>query len=159
MKVQRHRFLRGAIQFLKLQLAGNIIFWGTYLGYFISDFFFGHPELWALALASLIAHGLFFIVSREWVFDAATGKRKQRQEVIRFIVFMGFNYFLNLAIIEGLRSFFGITPYIGQFVSGFFFAVWSYLGLKLWVFTGDKHYAPIAYDRKKEAGHGVGSAE
>ncbi len=149
MKTKKRQLIRLAIQFLKLQLAGNIIFWGTYLGYFVSDYVFGHPELWALALSSLLAHVVFFIVSREWIFDAATGRRKQRQEVIKFIVFMGFNYFLNLAIIEGLRHFLGITPYIGQFISGFFFGVWTYLGLKLWVFSGDAHYSPFRYNKKK----------
>lgn len=149
MMTKKQNIIGVAIQFLKLQLAGNIIFWGTYLGYFISDHFFGHPEIWALALASLVAHGLFFLVSREWIFDSSTGKRKQRQEVIRFVAFMGFNYLLNLAIIEGLRSFFGISPYIGQFIAGLFFAVWNYLGLKLWVFTGDAYHSPLSYVKSK----------
>lgn len=151
MKANKHQIIRVAIQFIKMQLAGNIIFWGTYLGYFISDYFFDHAELWALALASLIAHGIFFVVSREWVFDSATGHRKKRQEIIKFIVFMGFNYFLNLAIIEGLHVFFDISPYIGQFISGLFFGVWNYLGLKLWVFSGDDHYSPFRYGRKEKS--------
>lgn len=137
------------MQFTKLQLAGNIIFWGTYLGYFISDYFFGHAELWALAVASLIAHGLFFVVSREWVFDDS-GSARKRQDIYRFIVFMGFNYFLNLLIIEGLREYLSITPYIGQFVAGFFFGVWNYLGLKLWVFTGSSYFLPLAIRKLKD---------
>lgn len=150
MPVKKHHVIKFAVEFLKLQLAGNIIFWGTYVGYFISDYVFGHPEVWALALASLVAHGLFFVVSREWVFDSATGKRKQRQEVIRFILFMGFNYLLNLAIIEGLNVYFNITPYIGQFIAGFFFGAWNYLGLKLWVFAGSPYYSPLQYKHRKE---------
>ena len=137
------------IQFVKLQLAGNIIFWGTYLGYFISDYFFGHPELWALAVASLIAHGLFFIVSREWVFDADTGERRKKQDVYRFIIFMGFGYFLNLLIIESLHRYLGVSPYIGQFISGLFFAVWNFVGLKWWVFTGSSHYSPLYFRQKQ----------
>jgi len=136
MKRSRKQLIRIAIQFLKLQVAGNIIFWGTYIGYFVSDYFFNKPELWALAVASLIAHGIFFVVSREWVFNTETGERKSRQEIRRFIIFMGFNYFLNLAIIEGLRMYFGLSPYIGQFISGFFFGIWTYVGLKFWVFAG-----------------------
>ena len=142
MSAKKQQIIEIAIQFVKLQLAGNIIFWGTYLGYFVSDYFFAHPEIWALALASLIAHGLFFVVSRDWVFDD-DGVARNRKEVYRFIAFMGFNYLLNILIIAGLESYLGITPYIGQFIAGFFFGIWNYLGLKLWVFTGSRHFLPL----------------
>ena len=137
------------MQFTKLQLAGNIIFWGTYLGYFISDYVFGHAEIMSLATASLIAHGLFFIVSREWVFDDK-GSMRNKKDIYRFIVFMGFNYFLNLLIIQTLSVQFDISPYIGQFVAGFFFGIWNYLGLKLWVFTGSPYFLPLAIRKIKD---------
>ena len=150
MKTKWHQIVPTAIEFIKLQLAGNIIFWGTYLGYFVSDYFFGHPDIFALAIASLIAHGLFFIVSREWVFDSKTGKRRDRQDVYRFVIFMGIGYFLNLFIIESLRVQLGISPYIGQFISGMFFAVWNYVGLKWWVFAGSNYYnTPLSYKQKQ----------
>ena len=151
MKSKKSQIIRVAVQFIKLQLAGNIIFWGTYLGYFISDYFLGRQDLWALAIASLLSHILFFVVSREWVFDTATGKRKTHKEIVRFIIFMGFNYFLNLAIIEGLRIYFDISPYIGQFISGFFFGVWTYLGLKFWVFSETPRHSPLTYRRRRSS--------
>lgn len=149
MKSKKRKLTEIAVQFFKLQLAGNIIFWGTYLGYFVSDYFFNKPDLWALAIASLLSHFLFFIVSREWVFDAETGERKTQKEVVRFVIFMGISYFINLAIIEGLWHYFDITPYIGQFISGFFFGIWNYVGLKFWVFQEIPRHAPITITQKR----------
>lgn len=149
MKSKKRQMIEIAVQFFKLQLAGNIIFWGTYLGYFISDYFFNKPDLLALAIASLISHILFFIVSREWVFDTETGERKTSKDVTRFVVFMGVSYFINLGIIEGLRIYFDITPYIGQFISGFFFGFWNYIGLKFWVFQETPRHAPLTITPQK----------
>jgi phage shock protein PspC (stress-responsive transcriptional regulator) len=44
------------------------------------------------------------------------------------------NFFINLGIIAGLDYYFGISPYIGQFVSAAFFTLWTFGGLKYWVF-------------------------
>lgn len=131
--------LRNAWQFIKLQLAGNILFWGTYVGYFIADNVF-HSKSWlALAIPSICAHILFFIVDRNWVFSDKTGKRKTKDEIVRFVLFMGLNYFINIGIIMGLQEYFGITPYIGQFLAGLFFTFWTWAGLKFWVFRAARH--------------------
>ena len=137
---QKKHYIKLAIQFIKLQLAGNILFWGTYLGYFVCDRFLKWPEFAALATASTIAHFLFFIADKEWVFADKTGRRKTGGEIVRFVIFMGFNYILNLAIIEALSLYFGLSPYIGQFIAAAFFTVWSYAGLKFWVFQVPQHH-------------------
>lgn len=151
-KRQKKNLVRRAIEFIKLQLAGNILFWGTYLGYFVSDKVFHEPSIVALAIASLAAHCLFFVVSRDWVFDADGGK-KSAQQIVRFMVFMGFNYFLNLGILYSLEHFYHISPYIGQFISSLFFTVWNYIGLKLWVFEPEhiKHPAITYHSPRKPA--------
>ena len=138
-KKQKKKFWKAAIQFIKLQIAGNILFWGTYLGYAIGHELMGWNSAYSMAVGSLLAHVLFFMVNRSWVFSERTGKRKTGQEIVRFALFMGLNFFINLGIILGLEKYFGITPYIGQFIAGAFFAVWSYLGLKFWVFRSGQH--------------------
>lgn len=122
------------VQFIKLQLAGNILFWGTYLGYFVFEHWAKWPHMVALVTASLVAHALFFVVNKEWVFTSETGEQKTATEATRFIVFMGLNFFINIGIITGLDVFFGVSPYIGQFVAALFFTFWTWLGLKYWVF-------------------------
>ena len=149
---QKKHYIKLAIQFLKLQLAGNVLFWGTYLGYFAFDKVFHWPEFIALATASIIAHVLFFIVDKEWVFVDKTGRRKATNEIIRFIAFMGFNYVLNLTIIELLSVYAGLSPYVGQFVAAIFFTLWNYAGLKFWVFQVPQHHA-ITISKVKKGSH------
>jgi putative flippase GtrA len=133
-KIKRQFTFSNLIQFVKLQLAGNILFWGTYIGFFLLHEIALWPEFAALATASIIAHILFFIADSEWVFDEKGQRRKTPGELIRFIIFMGINYFINLGIIAGLSHYFAITPYIGQFVAALFFTFWTFIGLKYWVF-------------------------
>jgi len=140
-RTRKKSLLKLAIEFIKLQLAGNILFWGTYAGYFVLHTLFGWAEVSALASASLFAHLLFFIANKEWVFDDKTGKRKTSSELVRFVLFMGMNYFINLGIIAGLREYFNVDPYIGQFIAALFFTVWNFVGLRFWVFQEMHHHA------------------
>lgn len=138
-KIKKHLTLKNIVQFIKLQLAGNVLFWGTYVGYFLLENILQWPDLRALVIASIVAHIAFFVVDKEWVFNSDTGSEKTTGEVMRFAVFMGLNFFINLAIITGVERYFGITPYIGQFIAALFFTFWTYFGLKLWVFDTHHH--------------------
>lgn len=140
MKTKTKKQLKADIwQFIKLQIAGNVLFWGTYIGNAYFDQILHLPSWQSLAIASIIAHVAFFFVDKNWVFSDKTGKRKTSEEFLRFVIFMGFNYFLNIAIVLGLERYFGITPYIGQFISAFFFTFWQWFGLKFWVFRHVRH--------------------
>lgn len=143
-KKQKKSLWQNVLQFIKLQLAGNILFWGTYLGYAFADNVL-HNRTWlALAIPSILAHVVFFAVDRNWVFSEKTGKQKTSLEAIRFVIFMGTNYFINLGIVLGLEKYLGVSPYLGQFISSVFFAVWVWLGLKFWVFRHARHARPHA---------------
>jgi putative flippase GtrA len=134
-KIKKQLTLQNLIEFVKLQLAGNILFWGTYFGFFMLYEVANWTEVASLAIASVIAHIAFFIVNSEWVFDEKGQRRKSKGELTRFILFMGLNYFINLGIIYGLSRYLDITPYIGQFIAALFFTLWTFLGLKYWVFS------------------------
>ncbi len=127
------------IQFVKLQLAGNVLFWGTYFGSAFFDKVVHWPSWQGIAVASLLANAAFFMLDRNWVFSEKTGQQKTSGEVMRFVVLMVVNYFINLGIIVGLERFYGVSPYIGQFIAGFFFTFWSWLSLKFWVFRHARH--------------------
>lgn len=137
-KIKKQFTFQNFIQFIKLQLAGNILFWGTYIGFFLLYEIAKWPELSALATASIVAHVLFFIADSEWVFDEKGQRRKTPGELTRFVIFMSINYFINLGIIAGLSYYLDLTPYIGQFVSALFFTFWTFIGLKYWVFRKPK---------------------
>lgn len=149
---QKRSLIETAIEFVKLQLAGNILFWGTYIGYFVGREVVGWDSMTALVISSLCAHFLFFLANKEWVFEDETGKRKTGVEAVRFIIFMGLNFFINIAIITGLDNYYDIDPYIGQFISAFFFTIWSFVGLKYWVFRDVKHPALTIKTKVKKNG-------
>lgn len=138
-RIKKQITLANFVQFIKLQLAGNVLFWGTYIGYFVLHDVLDWRSITALVVASLAAHVAFFIIDKEWVFDTKTGKEKTTSEVVKFALFMGLNFFINLGIITGLERYFDISPYIGQFIAALFFTFWTYFGLKLWVFDTHPH--------------------
>lgn len=151
---KKKQLIRLAVDFIKLQLAGNVLFWGTYIGYFVLNNVYHWAELPALMVASTIAHILFFIVDKEWVFADKSGRRKTNAEVLRFLAFMGFNYALNIVIIETLSRYAGIEPEIGQFIAAAFFTAWNFLGLRFWVFPVPQHHAITVHIPKKEVTRG-----
>lgn len=151
-RTKKQSLIQAVIEFIKLQLAGNVLFWGTYAGYFLLHELAHWEYLHSLVTASIVAHFLFFIVDKEWVFEDETDRRKTSTEALRFVIFMGLNFFINLGIITGLQEYFGISPYIGQFISAFFFTIWSFIGLKYWVFRDVKH--PALKVRTKRKRHG-----
>lgn len=128
------------IEFIKLQLAGNIPFWGTYGGFALLDQVFKLPHFYALAIPTILANALFFVVDDKWVFANARGKRKSPYEVVKFMIFMSFSALLLFVITYSLEQYFGITPYLGQFISGFFATAWTFIGLRFWVFAPPHHH-------------------
>lgn len=120
-------------QFIRFNIAGFIFFWATYGLYFVFEQLLGWPSAWALATGSLIAHAIYFVLDKEWVFNAKGARKKTAGEMLRFAIFMSMNYFINLGIVLGLEQY-GLTPYIGQFVAAIFFTFWNFFGLKIWVF-------------------------
>lgn len=151
---QKKNLLKLALQFVKLQLAGNILFWGTLGGTFVFKELWGWGTISALATGSLIAHILFFMVNKNWVFDEKRG-RKTSREIVRFVVFMGLNYFINLGLTEYWTTVPHINVYLAQVLNGFIFTVWNFVGLKLWVFEPEnlKHPALTYHSVKKGHRH------
>lgn len=155
-KIQKHFTLKNLIEFIKLQLAGNILFWGTMGGSFVGAEWLHWSDLRALVTASILAHIAFFIVDKEWVFNSETGQQKTAGEVVRFALFMGLNFFINIGIVMATKQFLGpdfvVDPlYVGQFAAGVFFTFWTYLGLKFWVFH-DTHAHSLLVKRRPRRG-------
>lgn len=159
-KIKKQFTLKNLIQFIKLQLAGNILFWGTLIGSFILHEVLGKSEFVSLVVASIIAHAMFFVADKEWVFNDTGKNRKSSSEVARFILFMGLNFFINLAIVTSVHGYLttndiyigflrdlyqqvDVNLYIAQFVSAAFFTFWTFIGLKYWVFREAQHHASL----------------
>lgn len=132
---QKKSLLQMLTEFAKLQLAGYIPFWGKYIGFAFFDNFTPVPTFYALLIPMVLANIIFFYVDDKWVFSHPAGKRKSNFEAVKFAVFILISEVLVLGITYGLLYFADITPYIGQFISGFIMAIWTFFGLRFWVFN------------------------
>lgn len=151
-KQHKKSLLKNLVEFVKLQLAGNILFWGTLLGSALLFEVLHLNRTASIVIASAVSHVLFFIVDRNWVFSDKTGRRKDSGEIVRFIMFMGVNFFINIAIVELAQRYLGVNLYMAQFISACFFTFWTWLGLKFWVFRHARHarHHALMMERKDE---------
>ena len=164
-KIKNQFTIKNLIQFIKLQLAGNILFWGTLIGSFVLHGILKWTEFAALVIASVVSHILFFIADKEWVFNEGKDGRKSSEEISRFVIFMGLNFFINLGIVTSVDTFLDTNPaslgfidhlnqgtdvnlYIAQFVSALFFTFWTFIGLKYWVFRKSRK-AKVTHAKRK----------
>jgi putative flippase GtrA len=122
-------------EFVKLQLAGNIPFWGTYIINLVLDKGFSIDKFQALLVATVLANAVFFIVDDRWVFSQTRPKRKTTDEIVRFVIFMSLSALLVFNITWQLYTLLGISTYIGQFISAALSILWTFIGLRFWVFA------------------------
>jgi len=132
---RRRALYQGAWEFVKLQIAGNIPFWGTYLLFALFDKVFFVETTPALLVSTIAAYTVFFIVNDIWVFNRNRNRRRKTTEIWRFIVFMSLTALITFNITIQLLNQFGISPYVGQFISAALSITWTFVGLKFWVFA------------------------
>jgi putative flippase GtrA len=135
------------IQFIEYMISGGAYFWS---GYALFAFLWSglHWSLWwAKLAANVFGWTVNFILQRYWVFKNPHLKGHLGQVGARYIFITLVNFLLDYLIVAGLRIF-GITPYIGQFISSGFFTVWNYFWYRFWVF-------PDSYKKKKRLAHHV----
>ncbi len=135
---QRKDLVQLFYEFIKLQLAGNIPFWGTYIINFGLDKGLQVNPFQSLLVATVLANALFFVVDDRWVFKRSRNKRKTGDEIWRFVIFMSLSALLTFNITWLLYSQFGISTYIGQFISAALSIMWTFIGLRFWVFAPSK---------------------
>jgi putative flippase GtrA len=137
-KSKKRKALNLGWEFIKLQVAGNIPFWGTYLINLGLDKSFSVDKYQALLVATVLANALFFVVDDKWVFSSTKGKRKTSSEIWKFVIFMSLSALLTFNITWLLYSAFGISIYVGQFISAALSILWTFIGLRFWVFAPSK---------------------
>lgn len=102
----------------------------------VADQYLGLSLWWAKLLANITGITVNFILERTWVFKE--NRRHKRLTVVteRYFFLTLANFVIDYLIIRFLKDYFGVSPYIGQFVSAGFFYGWNYLWFKYWVFGG-----------------------
>jgi putative flippase GtrA len=124
-------------QILKYVAGGWLYFWSGYAIFAVCYSIFDWWWLWAKVAADAVGWSLNYIVQRYWAFNSDHLKLSEMQHVGRYLFIETVGFVLDYAIIAGLKAI-GITPYIGFFISAGFFAVWSFLWYKYWVFPEKK---------------------
>jgi putative flippase GtrA len=119
-------------RFLKYLVGGSLYFWLGYLIFAIC--YSGLHWGWfpAKVLGDTIGWTINYLVQRFWSFKDRT-HLGEMNHAGRYIFIESIGFVMDYLIIWGLKSV-GISPYIGFFISGAFFTVWSYLWYKYWVF-------------------------
>lgn len=138
---RRKRLYQLGIEFIKLQLAGNIPFWGTYIINLGLDKGLGIDKFQSLLVATVLANAVFFVVDDRWVFSSSRKKRRASTNAGRFVIFMSLSALLTFNITWQLNQLFGISVYIGQFISAALSILWTFVGLRFWVFAPTKRKA------------------
>lgn len=126
-------------QFAKYVVGGGINFWSGYIIFAIGYSFFHLWWLWAKLIADTLTWIMNFLYQRFFTFSNQHNLR-EIEHLGRYIFIESIGFVLDYAIIGGLKAI-GITPYIGFFISMSFFAVWSWLWYKYWVFPEKKTVA------------------
>lgn len=165
-------------EFIKLQIAGSVLFFGTILGFYVGENLLHAPLLPTLVVSSALAHVAFFMINRAWVFSGMQS-RSGRSTIVRFSIFMGVNFFLNILLVEliaqalrsssstlltsSLLSAWAFTTewlatitgglmtnwqhYIAQILTGLLSSIWTFIGLRFWVFKSSKQHANASLSR------------
>lgn len=114
-------------------ISGGAYFWVGYAMFFVLDKGLGWSLFWATMTANVTGWTVNYLLQRYWVFSNPALRKHQTEVTGRYIFITLVDFALNYFIIAGLKGF-GITPYIGQFISSGFFTVWNYLWYRFWVF-------------------------
>jgi putative flippase GtrA len=126
-------------QFIKYFSGGTLYFWVAY-GVFALCYSGLHWNwLPAKILSDAIGWSLNYFVQRFWAFSEQH-HLSEMQHAGRYIFIESIGFVMDYALIGGLK-WCGITPYIGFFISGAFFTVWSWLWYRYWVFPENKKVA------------------
>ncbi len=124
---------RELVRIFEYMVSGGAYFWAGYLVFALGDKLFGLNLFWAKLLANIVGWLVNYGLQRYWVFNNKTLAKHQTQVTGRYAFITIVDFGLDYLIVAGLQSF-GLTPYLGQFVSSGFFTVWNYLWYRFWVF-------------------------
>ena len=86
-------------------------------------------------LGDVVGWTLNYLLQRYWAFASKSLQKHEGTALIKYVLITALNFALDYAIVGGLKHF-GVSPYIGFFISAGFFTVWNYVWYRFWVFFG-----------------------
>ena len=128
---QNKSLFKEIIQYL---ISGGVYFWTGYLVFFIADKGFHLNLWWAKLAANLIGWTVNYLLQRYWVFNHHELSSRKINVTAKYALITLLDFGLDYLIVRELKIY-GMTPYVGQFVSAGFFTAWNYFWYKNWVFS------------------------
>ena len=119
-------------RFAKYLAGGGIYFWIGYAVFAVGYSVLHWGWLPAKIAADAIGWSTNYLFQRFWAFKDRV-HLSEMEHAGRYVFIESIGFVIDYLIIYGLKSI-GISPYIGFFISGAFFTVWSWLWYKYWVF-------------------------
>lgn len=92
----------------------------------------------ATVVAYIIGLVTSYLLNRYWVFRKNADTQAEATSLWRYGTFLAVNLVITYVMLWAMENWFGITPYIGKFVVGFFMFFWIFLGNNYFVFKGVK---------------------
>src|SRR5690606_14656642 len=129
------------IQIIQYAITGGAWFWSGYAMFALCYSVFGLDLVPAKIISYLFGLIVNFILERYWVFTGRDARKQLDKVTMRYSLLSVVNLGIDTFIVWSLAQF-GITPYLGQFVSAGFFTVWNYIWYRLWVFAKKTSPAP-----------------
>lgn len=121
------------LQFLKYMVGGGVYFWTGYLIFAIGYSGFHISWLWAKMIADAVGWTLNYVIQRYWAFANPKLNAQQVKVTGRYLMLTVLNFLIDYSIVASLKHF-GLTPYVGLFISSGFFTIWNYLWFRFFVF-------------------------
>jgi putative flippase GtrA len=138
LKVKEKREVKRIVEYL---VSGGAYFWSGYAMFFVLDQGLHLNLWWAKLGANVTGWVVNYLLQRYWVFNNPKLAKHQLEVTGRYAVITLANFVIDYLIVATLDQL-GLTPYLGQFVSSWFFTFWNYFWYKYWVF-------PERYPRRK----------
>ncbi len=130
------------VQFGEYMVGGALYFWVGYGVFALCYSGLKWKWLPAKIAADVVGWTLNYVVQRYWAFAKAGRKLSEIEHIARYVIIESIGFVLDYLLIAVLNHF-GITPYVGFFISAGFFTVWSYFWYRYWVFPEKPHGAHV----------------
>lgn len=130
MNWQRARSLKQMGKFM----AGGVAFF--IVGYAVFSVLYGvwSWRWWlAKAVGDLLGWTANYLIQRYWAFAHPDLRRREHVVFGKFTSISIVNLGIDYAIVGGLKAA-GVSPFLGLFISSWFFTVWKFVWYKKWVF-------------------------
>lgn len=134
MRLARKPAKESLLQFVYFNF-GGIVFFAS--GYAIFALLYGLLHwYWFIAkgIADLVGWALNYLIQHYLVFNETAREQGHKQVLKKYVPFSLMNVLIDYAIVGGLK-WFGVTPFLGLWISGIFFTIWKWLWYKKWVFS------------------------